>query len=122
LAAKRTPAIAVPSPQCQWQCGGVDIAFPFGIGDNCSLSGGFNLSCQEVQSGVYRPFLGNVEVLNISLINGTVRKLNHISTYCYDSSGSMELSTWLFDASRTPYRFSDVQNKFTVRLGLGTLE
>lgn len=121
LAAKRTPAIAVPSPQCQWQCGGVDIAFPFGIGDNCSLSAGFNLSCQEVQSGVYRPFQGNIEVLNISLINGTVRELNPVSTYCYDSSsGSMEPSTWSFDASRTPYRFSDVQNKFTV-IGCQTL-
>ncbi|ONM15893.1 Protein kinase superfamily protein [Zea mays] len=121
LAAKRTPAIAVPSPQCQRQCGGVDIAFPFGIGDNCSLSRGFNLSCQEVQNGVYRPFLGNIEVLNISLINGTVRGLNPVSTYCYDSSsGSMEPSTWSFDVSRTPYRFSDVQNKFTV-IGCQTL-
>jgi hypothetical protein len=124
LAAKRTPAVAVPSPQCQRQCGGVDIVFPFGIGDNCSLSAGFNVSCQEVQvqgGVVYRPFLGNVELLNISLIHGTIRELNHISTYCYDSSSSsMELSTWCFDASETPFRFSDVQNKFTA-IGCQTL-
>ncbi|ONM15984.1 Wall-associated kinase 3 [Zea mays] len=125
LAAKRTPAVAVPSPQCQRQCGGVDIVFPFGIGDNCSLSAGFNVSCQEVQVQggvvVYRPFLGNVELLNISLIHGTIRELNHISTYCYDSSSSsMELSTWCFDASETPFRFSDVQNKFTA-IGCQTL-
>ncbi|AQK82606.1 Putative WAK family receptor-like protein kinase [Zea mays] len=78
-------------------------------------------AAREVQSGVYRPFQGNVEVLNISLINGTIRELNPVSTHCYNSSsGSMEPSTWSFDASKTPYRFSDVQNKFTV-IGCQTL-
>jgi hypothetical protein len=121
LAEKHATAIVVPSPQCQWQCGGVDIEFPFGVGDNCSLSPGFNVSCQEVQDGVYKPFLGDMELLNISLIHGTIRGLNHISTYCYNSSSrSMESSTWRFNASDTPFRFSDIQNKFTV-IGCNTL-
>ena len=34
-AAQDAPAVPVPSPQCQRQCGGVDIHYPFGIGDNC---------------------------------------------------------------------------------------
>ncbi|CAN6249380.1 unnamed protein product [Urochloa humidicola] len=120
LAAQHAPAIVVPSTNCQTQCGGVEIQYPFGIGDDCSLPG-FNVSCQ-VQDGVYKPFLGGgFELLNVSLIHGTIREMNHISTYCYNpSSGSLESSTWSFDASRSPFRFSDVHNKFTV-IGCSTL-
>jgi hypothetical protein len=50
----------------------------------------------------------------------TIRELNHISTYCYNSSGLMDRHTWQFDASLSPYRFSDVHNKFTVT-GCNTL-
>jgi len=120
LAAQHTPAVAVPGPECQTKCGGLDIQYPFGIGGNCSLSKRFNVSCQEVQQGVYKPFIGDVELLNISLINGTIRAMNRISTYCYNSSGLMDPRTWRFDASHSPYRFSDVQNKFTV-IGCNTL-
>ncbi|KAJ1271885.1 hypothetical protein BS78_06G159900 [Paspalum vaginatum] len=112
--------LVVPDPQCKSQCGGVDIHYPFGIGDNCSRSAGFNISCQ-VQDGVYKPILGNVQLLNISLVHGTARVLNHISTYCYNtSSGRMNGSAWYLDASTSPYRFSDVKNKFTV-IGCNTL-
>ncbi|RLM75501.1 wall-associated receptor kinase 5-like isoform X2 [Panicum miliaceum] len=113
LATQHAPAVAIPGPECQTKCGGVDIPYPFGIGDNCSLSAGFNASCQEVQRGVYKPFLGDAELLNISLINGTLRGMNHISTNCYNSD-LMEAHPWTYDASRSPYRFSDTQNKFTV--------
>jgi len=34
-AAEDAPTVPVPSPQCQRQCGGVDIHYLFGIGDNC---------------------------------------------------------------------------------------
>ncbi|PUZ48029.1 hypothetical protein GQ55_7G212900 [Panicum hallii var. hallii] len=119
LAPQYAPAVAIPGPECQTMCGEVDIPYPFGIGDNCSLSEGFNASCQEVQRGVYKPFLANVELLNISLINGTIRELNHISTYCYNSS-MMHRHTWRFNASHSQYRFSDVLNKFTV-IGCNTL-
>ncbi|CAL5015914.1 unnamed protein product [Urochloa decumbens] len=120
LATQNAPAVAVPGPECQRQCGGVDIQYPFGIGDNCSLSEGFNVSCQEVQRGVYKPFLGALELLNISLVGGTVRVLNPISTYCYNSSGLMDPQTWQFDESATPYRFSDIHNLFTI-IGCNTL-
>ncbi|PVH35593.1 hypothetical protein PAHAL_7G221200 [Panicum hallii] len=120
LAAQRGPVVAIPGPECQTKCGEVDIPYPFGIGDNCSLSTGFNARCKEVQRGVYKPFLGNVELLNISLINSTIRELNRISTYCYSSSGKMEAHIWYYDVSLSPYRFSDVHNKFTV-IGCNTL-
>jgi len=121
LAAQHAPAVAIPGPECPTKCGEVDIQYPFGISDNCSLSEGFNVSCQEVQRGVYKPFRRDVELLNISLINGTIRRLSHISTYCYNSSsGMMDSDTWHYNASLTPYRFSDVHNKFTI-IGCNTL-
>jgi len=121
LAAQHTPAVAIPGPECPTKCGEVDIQYPFGIGDNCSLSEDFNASCQEVQRGVHKPFLGNVELLNISLANGTIREMSPISTYCYNlSSRLMEANTWRFDASSSPFRFSDVHNKFTI-IGCNTL-
>jgi hypothetical protein len=47
--------------------------------------------------------------------------MNEISAYCYyPSSGLMNGTVWGFDASTSPYRFSDTQNKFTV-IGCNTL-
>ena len=121
LAAQHAPVVAIPGPECQTKCGEVDIPYPFGIGDNCSLSPGFNTSCREVQHGIYKPFLGKYELLNISLANGTIRELNNISTYCYNpSSRLMKPKIWPHDARLSPYRFSDVHNKFTV-IGCNTL-
>ncbi|XP_066343260.1 wall-associated receptor kinase 1-like isoform X2 [Miscanthus floridulus] len=123
LAAQDAPAVSVPSPECQRQCGGVDIPYPFGIGDNCSLARGFDVNCLDVlQDGVYKPYLaGDIyEVLNISLIHGTLRMMNRVSTSCYNSSGLIENFQWDINAGSSPYRFSDVHNKFTV-IGCNTL-
>ena len=120
LAAQHAPTDAIPAPQCQRQCGGVDIQYPFGIGDSCSLSAHFNVSCDVQADHTSKPFIGGVELVNISLIHGTVRLLNHISSYCYNSSGLMESTSWMFNASDSPYRFSDIYNKFTV-IGCNTL-
>ncbi|RCV34549.1 hypothetical protein SETIT_7G168000v2 [Setaria italica] len=120
LAARHAPVTAVRSPQCQSQCGGVDIPYPFGIGDNCSLSSGFNVSC-KVQGRTSKPFIGKAELLNISLISATVRVLLPIATHCYNtSSGRMDFSGKWVNASNATYRFSDVYNKFTV-IGCNTL-
>ena len=122
LAAKNAPALAVPIPQCQRQCGSVDIHYPFGIGDNCSLSPGFNISCDKVQDGIPKPFIGDIELLNISLIHGTIRVLSYIVTSCYNSSSGLmeEGIQWLLNCIDSPYRFSDIHNKFTV-IGCNTL-
>jgi hypothetical protein len=101
------------------QCGDFDIPYPFGIGDNCSFPG-FNITC-EVQDGIPKPILYNVEILNISLIDSTMRVLNAISTDCYNSSyNKMDDNTWALNFNDTPYLLSDVHNKFTV-IGCSTL-
>ncbi|TVU15214.1 hypothetical protein EJB05_38722, partial [Eragrostis curvula] len=121
LAAQHVPATAIPSPQCQTQCGDVEIHYPFGIGVNCSLSG-FNITCKVQDGTTPKPFIGDFELLNISLANSTIRVMGFIATNCYNTtSEGMDLGGSVeFDASDTPYRFSDVHNKFTV-IGCSTL-
>uniref|UniRef100_A0ACD5UCX9 Uncharacterized protein n=2 Tax=Avena sativa TaxID=4498 RepID=A0ACD5UCX9_AVESA len=117
LAAQCTSGAAVPSSQCRRQCGTVEIPYPFGIDPNCSLAEGFDLSC-EVQDGISRPFNGDFEVLSISLTQGTMRVLNYIVAHCYNTSTERMEFMGRFNgyASRpsSPYRLSDVQNRFTV--------
>lgn len=121
VAAQHAPVIAIPSPRCQTQCGGVEIPYPFGVGLDCSLALDFNISC-KVRDGISKPILwDNTELLDISLIDGTIRFLNPISTSCYNrSSDKMEGSSWRFNLRDSPYLFSDVHNKFTV-IGCNTL-
>ncbi|KAK3142060.1 hypothetical protein QOZ80_4BG0341680 [Eleusine coracana subsp. coracana] len=122
LAAQHAPAVAIPSPQCQKMCGNVEIEYPFGIGVNCSLAPDFNISCKEVQDGIYKPFSGSMELLNISLTHGTVRVLHSIPSYCYNTSTMlMNVSRFAgIDKRGTSFRFSATLNKFTV-IGCNTL-
>ncbi|TVU15227.1 hypothetical protein EJB05_38735, partial [Eragrostis curvula] len=121
LATQHAPATAIPSPQCQTKCGNVEIPYPFGVGVNCSFTEDFNISCR-VQDGISKPFIGTVELLNISLAGGTVRVRHRIASYCYNTStGVMDFGGASgFQARDSPYRFSDTQNKFTV-IGCNTL-
>ncbi|XP_073111398.1 wall-associated receptor kinase 2-like isoform X3 [Elaeis guineensis] len=106
-------------PGCQPTCGNVSIPYPFGIGPNCSFPG-FELSCNDIGNGVYKPFFGNVEFINISLQAAQARIYNYISGQCYNSSGYQSYNTWQLNFIGMPYRFSDNDNKFTV-IGCDTL-
>ncbi|TVU13812.1 hypothetical protein EJB05_37240, partial [Eragrostis curvula] len=111
-----------PSSKCQRKCGDVEIPYPFGIrssssrqDDNCAMADGFYLSCKYTDKGVSRPFHTNVEVLNISLLKGQARMLNYISSSCYNTTTmKMDDTDWHLNFIKTPYRFSDTDNKFTV--------
>ncbi|XP_072987527.1 putative wall-associated receptor kinase-like 16 [Typha latifolia] len=113
-----TEAVALPG--CQDTCGGVRIPYPFGIGIECSMRG-FKLTCNITNGGVFRPFLSNAEVLNISLSSGQARINNPISRQCYIKENSTtNLKFWMWNLSSTPYRFSYTLNKFTT-VGCDTL-
>ncbi|CAL5026420.1 unnamed protein product [Urochloa decumbens] len=120
LVAQHAPVIAAPSPHCQRKCGDVEIPYPFGIGLECSMGLYFNVSC-EVRDGISKAIFGNGELLSISLIHSTIRVLNVVSSYCYNTSSCrMEKDFRMFNLRGTPYLFSDVHNKF-IAIGCDTL-
>ncbi|URD72280.1 hypothetical protein MUK42_09129 [Musa troglodytarum] len=76
---------------------------------------GFSLDCNTTTGGHEKLFVFNVEIVNISLPLGQARMLNEISWQCYNvSTNSSNSSEWSLNFVDTPYRFSDVHNKFTV--------
>ncbi|OAY73438.1 Wall-associated receptor kinase 2, partial [Ananas comosus] len=103
-------------PGCPQRCGDVEIPYPFGIGPNCSMEDGFTLNC-TLSNGTYKPFLGNIEFLNISLSLGQARITNHVSSQCYNamSRNVTNNNSWYIDlgGGGAPYRFSSTLNKFT---------
>lgn len=108
-----------PPPSCERNCSGIEIPYPFGLELACALPG-FNLTCNTTEGKLYA---GNVELLNISLLEGWVRMRMPISNYCYnDTLHSMDENYigWGLDLRDTPYRLSNVGNMFTV-IGCRTL-
>lgn len=117
LATQYAPGTAAPGSQCRRKCGDVDIPYPFSIDPGCSLSRDFDIDCKVVQDVINKPFKNTLEVLNISLTNGTVRVLNNIKGYCYNPS-TMSMDVLGMDVNEvsptSSYRLSDVHNKFMV--------
>ncbi|CAL9202850.1 wall-associated receptor kinase 2-like [Musa acuminata AAA Group] len=120
--APSSPAENTSLPGCPSACGDVHIPYPFGIGANCSRDG-FTLTCAmtTTDGGSYKPFLADVEIIDISLSSGQARVYNHISWQCYDGlSGEVVSRRWSLDFTDRPYRFSDGRNRFTT-IGCDTL-
>nr|CAD1824741.1 unnamed protein product [Ananas comosus var. bracteatus] len=76
LLALQLTSASVALPGCLERCGHVEIPYPFGIGRACSMEG-FTLNC-TFSNGTYKPFLTNVEFLNISLSSGLARITNTV--------------------------------------------
>ena len=123
LAAASAPGKgSIGGADCETSCGGVDIPFPFGMGDHCWLPG-FEIMCKDTGNGVLKPFMvsvdptkpkhATVEVLNISLEQGELKVLHPISSYCYDAASEMMVAS-LWSWRLTNYSFSSTANKFTV--------
>ncbi|KAM3340479.1 hypothetical protein P3S68_030350 [Capsicum galapagoense] len=101
---------------CPKQCGNVTVPYPFGIGSGCAFDSGFALDCNTSRDGYAKlPFIGNIEVYNIS--DAELRISNVISWRCYNSNGSVRAEDqhgWTHLGNSTyPYSFS-IRNKFIV--------
>lgn len=121
VSATAAPTTMVPATNCQQTCGGVSIPYPFGIGNGC-FRDGFEIYCNDTGNGKYKPYLFNVEVMDISVVQAQMRVHTYIRYACYDKYGNptprrLETS---FNLIGTPYRFSDTRNKFTA-IGCRTL-
>lgn len=116
---KTTEGQTMAKPGCLDKCGSVSIPYPFGIGTNCALNEGFELSCNETY-GKMVPFFYNVEVLDITVSTAQARMYNEISWQCYQGPGNTSFSTWWLNLVTTIYRLSELHNRFTV-IGCETL-
>ena len=112
--------VALPGSSCQRWCGDVEIIYPFGIGARCAMKG-FELDCDNTKDG--RSFLtafGGIPVRNISLLDGQVRIMKHISSMFYNrSTKEIHYSIWGRNLNNTPFRYSGNSNMFTV-IGVNT--
>lgn len=96
VAAAEEPAVptAKKIKSCTTSCGNISIEYPFGVEPGCYHTVGFNLTCDHS----YHPprlFLGDgtVQVLDISIPNGTVRINSGRINLEYDGRGSAN-GTW----------------------------
>ncbi|TVU16392.1 hypothetical protein EJB05_39951, partial [Eragrostis curvula] len=116
LIAATVAAFPVALPGCPEACGNITVPYPFGIGQGC-FRPGFNLTCDETH---YPPRLlveHNVQVLNISLPDGTMRIHSRaLNTSSHHFNGSW--SAGLMDAG--PLKVSAIYNVF-VSIGCNIL-
>ena len=67
----------------------VKIPYPFDVGPDCFLPS-FDITCNTTTNGS-KAFIGhgNIEVLNISLVDGLLKVKNFIAHDCYDGRGAV---------------------------------
>lgn len=100
----------MPKIGCPSSCGGVDISYPFGIGDGCFYNEYFELTCNNT----YDPpklFTGNVEVVHIAPKSPKIKVIYEVSHQCYDDDSSV--SKISLRLAINTYKFSYTENVFT---------
>ncbi|KAH7545531.1 hypothetical protein FEM48_Zijuj01G0103600 [Ziziphus jujuba var. spinosa] len=113
FAAKATIAVEsqpISLPGCPGHCGVVEVPYPFGITQDCSLpvSSKFYLNC--TQSSLFLNS-SNIQITNITL-DGELSIKTFIGRACYAKNGVGEANRpWL---SLANYKVSSDRNKFTV--------
>ncbi|KAF4376938.1 hypothetical protein F8388_022654 [Cannabis sativa] len=104
-----------PDDRCPRYCGNVEIRYPFGIGGSCYLNSKFNITCND-SIDPPKTYLGkgNLQVRNISIIDGEIRVLQLIAKDCYYKNGSQHQNDRLRSRLRlSSFTVSSTKNKFT---------
>ncbi|TVU23381.1 hypothetical protein EJB05_25743, partial [Eragrostis curvula] len=115
-ASESSPVPAIPRPDCPTKCGDIDVPFPFGIGDGCSIptSGlGFNLTCNHSFSPSRLIQGRNLEVINIKLETGEMRIVSSVSYICYNSSNTISDKLARTITLSHSFMLSKTRNTFT---------
>jgi hypothetical protein len=111
--------VSQPDSSCNNTCGNLSIPYPFGTREGCYLDPSFLITC-DYSSGTPKPFLGgeasNLDILDISLLDGELRLSGFVARDCYDESGFpvKDLYSWFTLDSSKYFTFSYTRNKFIV--------
>lgn len=100
---------SLAKPGCPHRCGNLTIAYPFGIGADCSANQSFAIFCNS-SINPPRAYLDDnvkLQVLEISLEAGTIQVNTPVITNCEKRSNDQQLM------SSEPFTFSDSQNRLT---------
>lgn len=114
-------------PGCQGSCGGVDIAYPIGIGNVGCFRQGFQIACMNKGSAGEMPILvgtdKRIQVLSLSVSPvPEAQVLLPVAWQCFNSNGTRTggyYGTVDFN-NHSVYRISDTRNELYV-LGCNTL-
>ncbi|CAL5350073.1 unnamed protein product [Camellia sinensis] len=117
-------ATSTEKPNCPKKCGDITIPYPFGIGNpRCSMNKSFLLKCNHSKSSnsSSKLLLGDLQVLNISVEEGTVTVSTYVPYYCYNMS-RIGLDYWSYQVNLTgtPFTFSATENR-VIAIGCDTL-
>nr|DAD42622.1 TPA_asm: hypothetical protein HUJ06_000852 [Nelumbo nucifera] len=107
-------SVAMVKPHCKGKCWNVTVPYPFGLDDDpiSCYREGFKLNCSTTLDPP-QLYIGNTEVLEMSLLPAQLRVLNYIGYDCYNSTDN-DYDFPSFNVSARPFTFSDTGNRFTV--------
>ncbi|CAO2142359.1 unnamed protein product [Urochloa humidicola] len=113
---------------CLRRCGGVDISYPFGIGDKSCFREGFEIECRNKGSAGEVPVLARTNMTTIRVLDLSVapqpeaRVLLPVACQCFDPTGN-KTGGYYGDVNfnqQGVYRISNTRNELYV-LGCNTL-
>ncbi|EXC29382.1 Wall-associated receptor kinase 2 [Morus notabilis] len=122
VAATNNSTSDVKSPRCNGTCGKLKVPYPFGIDDkDCAKDKEFLLTCNRSFSPPKLILGENIEVLDISVENGTMSVSIDSAYKCYnESSLTASFDQNITLGNKNPYTFSSSENKL-IGLGCDTL-
>lgn len=107
---------SIAKPGCHEKCGNVNITYPLGIRADCFFDWNIEIYWNYTFSPP-KPFIlySNLEVLNISVLEGTIQVMNPVFKDCTNRVQTPEV-VFLYD----PFTFSTTQNLF-IAMGCNNL-
>lgn len=96
-------------------CGKIHIPYPFGIGDGCSKSKNFTITCNDSYNPAKAFTAGGFEVMDIALEAGEMRVFTGVAHICFNSSNTTSsMNDWWYNFTRSPlFLISPAKNEFT---------
>ncbi|XP_059636714.1 wall-associated receptor kinase 2-like [Cornus florida] len=117
-------ATSMALPGCKDKCGNVSVPYPFGIDDSkCSKNESYLLNCTVEASLDSSPrlMMGNIQLMNIFVENGTSIVNIFMAYNCYNkSTNKMDFYDHEVNLTGAPFMFSATEIKFT-EIGCNTL-